>query len=549
MNQFLNSIYESNWKSGVLAGILLGLSFSPFNLALLMIPGFMLLFRISDRCNSARQVMYYTYLPFLIWNFITTYWLIMATVAGGVAAILANAVLMTIPMAVIFNLRKSGMHPIAVSLLVASAWVSYEFLHLRWDLSWPWLIIGNAFANFPSLVQYISITGVLGISFWVIFSANLLQNSHQTEKSGRDEHPHQNKNTDAFKDKVWLNPSTYRGINAYSLILVCTLPVMSVTYYLFSSPETSGEIEIVVAQPNYDSYLHNAGYDDTRVALEELIELTDSVRTQNTKAVFWPENAVMDAVFNEPYYYPSSRLLSISGEWGIPIITGVTWVKNYDTDHPRAYRVRRDGTKYNVFNAAAGFYPDGSVVFYEKAKLVPIVERFPFVDFLARFQNNWIDWGEISGYGRGNEIFNYQTGSALSPALVCYDSVFPDWARRFVLDGADYLTVITNDGWWGRTSGHIQHYDFARLRAIETRRTVVRSANNGISGMIYASGKVHSRTNYWEKTALNLVVPLHDKITIYTRFGDWIGLLSLIILIGFGVNRRFRITNSSESKQ
>lgn len=513
MNNFLKKVYDSNWLSGILAGILLGLSYSPVNIALLTIPAFMLLFRVIDRCESARQVMYYTYPAFLVWNIITTYWLVMATLVGGIAAILANSVLMTIPLAVIFHIRKSGFSPILVAALSASAWVSYEFLHLQWDLAWPWLIVGNAYANFPSIVQYISITGVMGISFWVIFSAAFLQpSSHQPTKNG-----------------LFTN-----------LAIISLLPVMSIIYHAFATYEPDRFVEIVVVQPNYDSYLHNSGYDDTAIALEELIALTDSVRTPATAAIFWPENAIMDTVFPETYRYPSNRLLSVASDWNTPIISGATWLKYYDDgDAPRVFKENMNERKYNVYNAAAGFYPDGTVRYYEKAKLVPIVERLPFVNTLVRLENPWIDWGQISGYGRGSEIINYPVADLLSPALVCYDSVFPDWTRRFVKEGADFLTIITNDGWWGNTSGHVQHYDYARLRAIENRRTVLRSANNGVSGMIYASGKVHSRTDYWTQTALNLQVPVHSGITLYTRLGDWIGYLSLLVVVVFGVQRRF----------
>src|SRR5690606_26476510 len=86
-------------------------------------------------------------------------------------------------------------------------------------------------------------------------------------------------------------------------------------------------------------------------------------------------------------------------------------------------------------------------------------------------------------------------------------------------------------GWWGSTSGHIQHYDFARLRAIETNRSVIRSANNGISGMIHANGEIHSKTAYWERTALRIQVPVYSNMTIYVRFGDWIGYFSTILII------------------
>ncbi|MCH8494259.1 MAG: apolipoprotein N-acyltransferase [Balneolales bacterium] len=511
INNTLNRVYASNWGAGLLAGLLLSLSFSPVNMALLAIPAFMLFIRISDRCESMRQVMYVTFPGFLLWNAITTYWLTYATLAGGLAAIVANAVIMTIPLAVIHLIRKrSGLSLVFGAIYVASAWVAYEYLHLRWDLAWPWLVVGNAFSNFPILVQYIEVTGALGISFWVVFSAALLQSKS--------------------------------GFSAKSLALVAILPVISMVTYISYTPQTDEYVEVVVAQPNYDSYLTAGGFRSTDEALESIIALTDSVVTPNTKAIFWPENAIRSPIYSTTMQHPTGRLLAESRQWAAPLISGGSWYRYYDAnDIPRVHRTSVDGINFNVYNAAIGFYPDGSMQFYEKAKLVPIVERLPFVDFFGRFENPWIDWGDVSGYGKGREVVNFPVHTTLSPALVCYDSVFPDWVRRHVRDGAGFVTIITNDGWWGKTSGHIQHFDFARLRAIETRRAVVRSANNGISGMIDANGAVLSKTKYWVRDAKALNVPVYHRTTIYTRFGDWVGLLSVFMtafMIAFSLTRK-----------
>jgi apolipoprotein N-acyltransferase len=110
--------------------------------------------------------------------------------------------------------------------------------------------------------------------------------------------------------------------------------------------------------------------------------------------------------------------------------------------------------------------------------------------------------------------------------------VYPGWIRKFVQNGAGFITVITNDGWWGNTSGHEQHFSYARLRSIEFRRWVVRSANNGISGVIAPDGSVKKRTEYWASTAFRYQVPVLTNQTIYARFGDWLPIGLLIISLG-----------------
>ena len=159
MKQLFDHIWNSKWALTLLAGLLLGFSWPPVPLPFLVFPAFLLVFRIIDLSNSAREAAFWTYPGFVIWNILTTYWLVMATVAGGVAAILANAAVMTLPVMLQYKLQKQGYRPWLLALLQAACWLSYEYLHHQWDLAWPWLTIGNAWANVPELVQYISVTG------------------------------------------------------------------------------------------------------------------------------------------------------------------------------------------------------------------------------------------------------------------------------------------------------------------------------------------------------------------------------------------------------
>src|SRR5690606_20945024 len=139
------------------------------------------------------------------------------------------------------------------------------------------------------------------------------------------------------------------------------------------------------------------------------------------------------------------------------------------------------------------------------------------------------------GFGVGTEAVQFETAGTRFPALICYDSVFPDWVRRQTADGAGFLSVITNDGWWGDTPGHEQHFAYARLRAIENRRAVVRSANNGISGLLLPSGEVVWRSRYWTRDVRVTDIPLHGGAPLYVRFGDWI----VWVVVGLALWRRF----------
>jgi apolipoprotein N-acyltransferase len=397
-------------------------------------------------------------------------------------------------------------------LLQAGCWLSYEFLHHQWDLAWPWLTVANAWANTPLLVQYISVTGYWGVSFWVLLCAAL-----------------------AFQ----LYKKPQQSMRMALGIVIFLFPVWSLGMALFSGSRHSEEKqEVVVVQPNFDSYLPNGGYDNSLEATHHLLRLTDSVRTPATQLVVWPENAIQTNMFNVDSYSNISTetkkmLFAKAKDWNATIISGATYFQYYKNGNEPELPYRRQNRAYLPFNAALGFLPHQAMQVYRKHNLVPIVERVPFVHFLNSIDVlGWVNWNLEQGYGKGERDNQFPVGDTKTPALICYDSVFPGWIRNFVENGAGYLTIITNDGWWGNTSGHEQHFAYARLRAIEFDRWVVRSANNGISGIIAPDGSIKVETKYWDSTAFRYNVPVLKTKTLYARFGDWLPILSLVFTLG-----------------
>src|SRR5690606_32707912 len=125
-------------------------------------------------------------------------------------------------------------------------------------------------------------------------------------------------------------------------------------------------------------------------------------------------------------------------------------------------------------------------------------------------------------------VFNGNDGTKVAP-IICYESVYGEYVTGYVKNGADFLAIITNDAWWNETQGHKQHLSLARLRAIETRRDIARSANTGISAFINQKGEITSQTLYNEKTALLGKVTLNQKQTLYVLLGDYIAKVSIVI--------------------
>lgn len=489
------------WQRSMLMGLLAGLAFPPLPsfFALLLLPAFWGWIRIAEESPSARAAMMRVYPGLLVWNIAATYWLAMATVGGGVAAILANAVVMSVP----FGLYRRFRNGPQASLFIA-LWVGFEWFHHKWDLAWPWLTLGNAFSNATAFIQFIEFTGVLGISAWVLAGIFALRRIRS--------HP----------------------LSSTAVILLPA--VVSLWMWANMDEKPVGHIPTLIVQPNFDSYAPNSGFGTESEVLANLVDITESGVQAQTRLVLWPENSLEGWVYPNAQRYPNPHLTTKAETWNSTLIGGATYFKPVDasTGIPKPHRFDGNGTPYTIYNAGIAWNPDGSMQVYGKRRLVPIVERFPFVSTFARILP-WVDWTGLMGYGKGVESANLTVGDHMVTGLVCYDSVFPDWVRTQVRDGADVVGIITNDGWWGNTSGHEQHFAFARLRAIETRRAVVRSANNGISGIILPDGSVTYRSEYWTRTTHHADIPIYNRSTIYVRFGDWvIGLiLALALAISF----------------
>ncbi len=503
MKEFL----ENKWAVSLTAGALLGLSFPPVNLSFLSIPAFILFIHLANICQTNRQLAYYSYAGFLVWNFSTTYWLMMASVGAGIAANLANAVLMTIPLVLMKFFQDRYKSTLFIVLLQACAWTTYEFLHHHWDLAWPWIAIGNAWAKQISLIQYISITGHIGITFWVVFTAAI---AYRAIISGKQKHA------------------------IYATISLLALPLLSLIYFAIDEPlePNSEAISVTVIQPNHDSYLEYGGMSGNREVVDSLFSLTENLVSADTDLIVWPENAIESAVLKESIHL--QRIADSAKAWNTNFIVGTGFIQVYDEDPPELYRGLYREQPYNVYNTAFFANEDGNTSKYFKNNLVPIVERVPFLPLLTKLDVfDWIDWGGIAGFGKGTTADMLETSEFITPGLICYDSVYPSWVREFVNNGAGFLTIITNDGWWGDSSGHRQHFEYARLRAIEFNRWVVRSANNGTSGIIRPDGTLEQKTEFWVRTGFNSVIPIITEQTFYSKFGDWLAYQTFGICLIF----------------
>jgi len=212
------------------------------------------------------------------------------------------------------------------------------------------------------------------------------------------------------------------------------------------------------------------------------------------------------------------------------ILVGATTFKLFESSDIKsstARKFRNEDLWYDVYNSAVFISKSGEVSIYHKTKLVPGAEKIPFPSLLNNFSSLSVDLGGVSGsLGSDNNIISFNSNEAKVLPLICYESIYGDLntAKSF-----DVMCIITNDGWWQNTAGYKQHFSYAKLRAIEQNRSIIRSANTGISGFISPSGEFEELAKWDEKKVIKSQVAICNTVTFYNQFGDYLGRISSFI--------------------
>lgn len=509
----------------VLPSILFWLAWPPRDLFFLGLIAFVPLFYLERMTAHSRRSGWLIYISLLLWNVAISWWVWNAQAFSSIFMMVANAALMYLPWLVYRKSRKTFGDGKALFVFIA-VWLSFEYLHLNWEITWPWFTIGNVFAKHNDVVQWYEITGALGGSLWVLLSNVFIFQSAEKWRMTRQ--------------KMWLKPA-----------LTLVLPLLASFVFKFLSTEVSyrerESFETLIVQPNIDPYKK---FDEsTEISnLKEMLAMTEAQVTEKTKYVIMPETAVVEYIDEDyPDQFESIRLLKtfVKKHPSVHIITGVSTYNFYEKNEPRAATARESrGRYYESYNTALEISPDGSLDFYHKSKLVPGAEKMPYPQLFSFLESLALDLGGVRGsLGSDERAKAFDAGAKPDVApLICYESVFPGYVAEFVREGAEILLVITNDGWWKDTDGYKQHMYYACLRAIEHRKEVLRSANTGISCRIDRLGNIHERTEWWEPTVLKVNANHYAGMTFYARYGDYIGrfasFIGLFYILGLIVKRK-----------
>ncbi|MFN8264648.1 MAG: apolipoprotein N-acyltransferase [Chitinophagaceae bacterium] len=496
---------------------------------------FIPLFMLEQQKHTGLRFFWLIYLALFTWNISCTWWIWNSTMLGAWLAIIVNSLLMCIPWMGFRYMKKQFGTFIGYASFILF-WLSFEYIHLQdWGLSWPWLTLGNVFAGRPALVQWYEYTGTSGGSLWILLVNVLLYLSFVKDKSINE--------LQSIAKKA-----DSKLLIALVLVIAVPLSLSLIINKTVTVPKaTSNTSNIVVVQPNIDPY-EKVATGTFEMQLQKLIRLSESKVDSNTTLLIWPETALYS-----PNGFEETRLKE--NFFLIPLFDFLkkhpklhlfTGIESYRLFNEKVSLYARSidgtGTFYESYNGSVLLDSSGALNFYHKSMLVPGVETLPrFLLFLGPVFEKF--GGTTGGYARQTDRtpVSSHNGYVIAPAI-CYESIYGEYMNRFVNNGANLIGIITNDGWWGNTPGHQQHQQYARLRAIETRCWVARSANTGISCFIDPAGNVYDPQPWWTEAAIKKSIPAEKQKTFFVRFGDIISKIVLILAAGFvllSIVRRF----------
>lgn len=478
--------------------------------------GFTLLFGlvpllwISDSYDASRRswwkVFGWALLTFVLWNVSTIWWIWLATPVGPFAATIASSFLNMVAFMLFHTVSKKGPKALAYTLLV-SGWIATEFWYTIGDFSWPWLLLGNGFSHEVWAVQWYEYTGIFGGTLWVLLSNILLYEAWRRRRDA----------------KAW----TWAG----AVVLLPILVSLGI-FWSYEAPD-EGSVTVSVVQPNIDCYDKFAA--GTEQMQERLLLSMIEEAPAGSDFIVLPET-VWPYAYDERYLPQAPVVTKIreilrEKSSGAMIVTGAETIVYYSPEEQtETARQNERGAFYDKFNSTLGIDTTARLPIHHKGRLVIGVESTPTWIFKA-LKFLVIDLGGTVGQlgvGEPGPAFVHNGVSVGTP--ICYEGLYGNFYGGFVREGARALLISSNDGWWGDTPGHKHLFSMARLRAVEHRRAIARSANTGTSGFIDTRGDVQQKLGWDRRGILTGEVELNSELTFYTRYGDYLGRISELLM-------------------
>ncbi|MDZ7722147.1 MAG: apolipoprotein N-acyltransferase [candidate division KSB1 bacterium] len=473
----------------ILSGILLALSFPPFKTGFLaygaLIPLFWLL-----QYSSLKQAAVWGYMTGLVFYAATVFWIAVITLPGCIGTLLVVPLYLAL-YSVLHTLiiKRLGSHGY---LFLPFLWIAVEYLQSLSEFSFPWNHLGYTQTFYLPLIQHASLTSVYGVSFWIFLFNVLLFFLYQCRQT-----------------------KTLRVRIGVVLVLWFVLPL--VHGLLITRNSSHPLLKVAMIQGNIDPIKKWEGdiYENNFRRYGQLSR--QALQQNNVDLLIWPETALPFYLrLNRTY---RNRLENFVDSVRVPVLTGTL---DYDYDSQGQSR---------HYKSAHLYAPDTSAQRYDKIKLVPFSERVPYPDsFPFQYVKPVMYQYGTGNYSVGDSIYVFEwkesrdtlanTDKRIKTGVaICYESVYPEHVRAYVKQGAQFITVITNDAWFGKSSGPYQHAQIAVMRAIENRRAVARCANTGISCFIDPYGRVRQSTDLFTTAVVTGNIELCESLTFFTRYG------------------------------
>jgi len=527
----------------VMGGILSGLAWTGWCSGLILLIAFVPFFLIENYLfeNPKRftpNAFFIYLLPgFVIFSLIALGWMRVASITGAICVIMGLSFLMafTTWLAHIVRLRAGNL-PGFISMI--TFWLGYEYISLNINIISPWLNLGNGLSKDILFIQWYDVTGTAGGSLWILLSNLFLAIVLVTSLA--------KKKKNAVYLIIWL------------LIIIIPSFASIYRYYTIKLNNQNGS-EVIIIQPNTDPYTEKftIPFEDQ---LKKVITQANSRITEKTEWVITPETTIddpanLDDLANDKYVKMIKGMIKQYPR--IDVVTGLVTYRLYpamkEAPTVSARKIDASGLYYDHFNSAVQIDSGKSFGIYHKSKLVPGIEM-QFSNGPGRFITRILPYlgGTRWGYGIQEDrvCFEHTATSMKIAPVICYESVFGKFVTEYIKKGAEAIFIITNDGWWKNTNGYKQHLYYASLRAIETRRPVVRAANTGVSSIIDIRGKRTYETGWWTRAIIKGEIYPETRITTYVKYGDSLlvgslfisGIIIFIVFIADPLRKKFNHT-------
>ena len=476
----------------IISGFTTGLAFHPLGLGFLAWGSFVPLIHVFNISHFRKNIIY-GYIFGLSFNLTAFYWIGVnsgadfITVLGSLFAAVFYLAFFWAVAGLLFSLISKGHQHISGNIFFPFIIVLIEYVRSFGALGFPWSNLALTQSNYIYFIQFIEVTGTYGVSFFIIGFNVILYN--------------------VVQKKI----SLLKGLS-FILLIIIGLSIAGAGRIL-SLPKSNQKISVAVVQPNVNP---NTKW----LNKKKIIAFMDSLHQESIK--FKPDLIVFPETALPSYLVRDNRtrgtLQSTVNSSDIPLLTGTI-----HTSFENNFRY--------YYNSSMFIIPQKKYELYSKIHLVPFAEYdlIPSIFHPLTKLNINIDRGNFKS-GNNYKVFKHE--NLLFSNLICYESSIPKISRTFVSKGAEFLIIQANDGWLGSSFGPYQHFELARLRAIENRIPIVRCANTGISGIINIDGSIKTKVQLNEEKIIFESLSSNKNGSFYTKYGDIFAIIiSIIILI------------------